>query len=294
MENDAFSQRHPLVNFLFFLAAIGLGVVIQHPVYVAASCVSAGCYYLLLTGKKGWGFLLGLLPVALVIAGVNPLFNLEGETALFFLFGRPYTLEALLYGADAAGIFVLMLLWFGCYSRVLTSDKFISLFGARIPALSLLLVMVLRMIPNLQGKARQILGARRSIGKGPGEGAGWKEKLSGGMGSVSALTDWALEGGIITADSMRARGYGTAKRTGFQCYRFTPEDASILGLMAALVLLTVLFGNTAAEFVPQMRVPEPGWGLYAYAALLLLPAGMQVNQSLRWRMALAKMEKRGS
>ena len=37
MNQDAFSKRHPIVNFIFFLGAIGFGVVIQHPLYLAAA-----------------------------------------------------------------------------------------------------------------------------------------------------------------------------------------------------------------------------------------------------------------
>ena len=34
MSTDVFSKRHPMVNFIFFLGAIGFGVVIQHPTYL--------------------------------------------------------------------------------------------------------------------------------------------------------------------------------------------------------------------------------------------------------------------
>ncbi len=88
VKQDAFSKCHPLINFLFFLGAIGFGVVIQHPAYVAVSCVCGGVYYILLTGRTGWKLILGMLPVLLVVAAVNPLFNLEGATVLFMLFGR--------------------------------------------------------------------------------------------------------------------------------------------------------------------------------------------------------------
>ena len=287
VKQDAFSKCHPLVNFLFFLGAIGFGVVIQHPAYVVLSCICGGVYYLLLSGRSGWKLILGMLPVLLAVAAVNPLFNLEGETVLFMLFGRPYTLEALLYGASVGGVFVVMMLWFGCYNKVLTSDKFISLFGTAIPSLSLLLVMVLRMIPNLQRKARQILGARRSIGKGAGETAEKKEKLADGMRSLSALTDWALEGSIVTADSMRARGYGTARRTGFQIYRITGRDMGLLAVMLVLAAVVLLLGNTEAVFVPTLSVPEPGWGLAAYGAFLLIPTAMHLFDALRWHIAMA-------
>ncbi len=35
MGRDAFSQYHPLTNFLFFVGAIGFCVVFQHPAYLA-------------------------------------------------------------------------------------------------------------------------------------------------------------------------------------------------------------------------------------------------------------------
>ena len=113
--------------------------------------------------------ILGLLPMFLILTAINPLFNTYGAHILFSVFGRPYTLEALLYGAAIASVFVVMMLWFGCYNAVMTSDKFTSLFGNLIPALSLLLVMVLRLIPNFIRKTKQIIGARKSIGKGAAE-----------------------------------------------------------------------------------------------------------------------------
>ena len=287
MGMDAFSKCHPAVNFVFFVGAIGFGVVLQHPAYVAAGIICGALYYLLLVGKSGWKLVAGMFPVVLFVALINPLFNTDGQTVLFSLFGRPYTLEALLYGAATGGIFAVMFLWFGCYNKVLTSDKFISLFGTRIPSLSLLLVMVLRMIPNLQRKARQILGARKSIGKGAGESDSNKEKLAAGMRSVSALTDWALEGGIVTADSMRARGYGCAKRTGFQIYRLTARDALLLAGMVLLCAAALLTGNTAVTFTPTLSVPAPGWGLAAYLVFLLIPVGMRIWDSMQWRRAVS-------
>lgn len=43
-----------------------------------------------------------LLPMFLALTVVNPLFNTYGERVLFHVFGRPYTVEALLYGAAIA------------------------------------------------------------------------------------------------------------------------------------------------------------------------------------------------
>ena len=288
MKQDAFSRCHPVVNFLYFALAIGFGVVIQHPGYVLAGAAAAAVYYLLLKGKKGIRTILFLLPVFLLITLVNPVFNTLGETVLFPLFGRPYTQEALYYGLVVGGIFVVMMLWFGCYNEVLTSDKFTSLFGNLIPALSLLLVMVLRMIPNLMRKAMQISGARRSIGKGVEDGS-TKDKVLGGMTMLSALTDWALEGSVVTADSMRSRGYGAAKRTNFQIYRMNKLDWILLGVTILLAIVTLLGGEKTAEFVPTLQIPPLNWGFAAYCAFLLLPTALHLKEAITWHILRSKI-----
>lgn len=282
MKTDAFSRCHPLVNFVYFVFAIGFGVVIQHPAYLLAAVIGAATYYLLLEGAKGIRMILTILPLCLLIAAVNPLFNTLGKTTLFVLFGRPYTAEALLYGAVVGGIFLVMMLWFGCYNVVLTSDKFTSLFGNLIPSLSLLLVMVLRLIPNLMRKALQISSARKCIGKGMGENASKKEKIRGGMTVLSALTDWALEGSVVTADSMRSRGYGAAKRTNFQIYRMRTRDWMLLGLTCLMAAMVILSGSKDAVFVPELQIAPLSWGFPAYCVYLLLPTALHLKEAITW------------
>lgn len=288
MKQDAFSRCHPVVNFLYFVGAIGFGVVIQHPAYMLAAVLGALIYYLLLKGKAGVRMLLFLLPVFLVITLVNPLFNTLGKTQLFLVFQKPYTLEALYYGAVVGGIFIVMMLWFGCYSEVLTSDKFTSLFGNLIPSISLLLVMVLRMIPNFMRKAVQISGVRKSIGKSAENGS-LKEKVLSGMTILSALTDWALEGSIITADSMRSRGYGCAKRTNFQIYRMTLRDWVLLCLTLILAAATIFGGDKGAEFIPTLQIMPLTWGFGAYCAYLLLPTALHLKEALTWHILRSRI-----
>ncbi len=289
MGRDAFSQYHPLTNFLFFVGAIGFCVVFQHPAYLAVGIGGAAVYYLLLHGRVGLHRLMGMLPVFLVVSGLNPLFNHYGSRALFTVFGKPYTLEALYYGMALGAMFVGMLLWFGCYSAVLTSDKFVCLFGSLIPSLSLLLVMILRMIPNLTRRAGEIAAARKCIGKGLGEGATNREKISGGLKQLSALTDWALEGSILTADSMRSRGYGSAKRTSFQIYHLCWRDWVLMALMGVLAALVIGLGGTQASYTPKLWIPQPGWGLVCYGVYVLIPAAVHLQEELKWRIFVSRI-----
>lgn len=290
--NDAFSKYHPAVNFLFFIGAIGCGVVIRHPAYLLAGLLSGCVYYLMLHGRKGWKMILGLVPLFAFLTVVNPLFNTYGDRVLFRVLGRPYTLEALLYGAAIAAMFVNMTLWFGCYNKVLTSDKFTSLFGNLIPSLSLLLVMVLRLVPTYIRKIKAISGARQAIGKGTGKGANKKEKLESGLTVLGALTSWALEGSVITGDSMRARGYGTAKRTSFMRYTMGKGDWSLLlvqlGLLS-LVIVSAALGQTVAEFTPVMEIAPVSWGAIVYAVYLLIPTALQIKETILWHISRSRI-----
>ena len=289
---DAFSKCHPAVNFLFFAGAIGTSVLIQHPMYLLVGILTGATYYLLLNGRKGWKMLLGMAMLFLFLMVINPLFNTFGETPLCYLFGRPYTLEALRYGAVLGGVFVTMLLWFGCYNKVLTSDKFTSLFGNLISAISLLLVMVFRMVPNLMRKAAQFAGARKSIGKGAGENAATKEKLSDGMTVLDALTSWVLEGSVVTGDSMRSRGYGTAKRSSFMIYRMSITDWTLLIVipsLLALVIAAACLGQMAATYMPEFYISPLSWGIIPYALYLLIPTALHTKEVILWHISRSKI-----
>ena len=283
MNQDAFSACHPAVNFLFFLGAIGFGATFQHPAYCAAGCICAGCYYLLLHGRQGFKMLGGMVGVFLLLSLVNPLVNHSGKTVLFTYFGKKYTLEALYYGMALGAIMVVMLLWFGCYSAVLTSDKFTALFCNVIPALSLLLVMVLQLIPALILKAHQLLLARRAIGKCIPQTGKLTDKAKDGATVLSALTDWALEGSLVTADSMRSRGYGTGKHTHFQLYRMTRRDWVLLALILGLEIAVVMAGGTSASFTPRLKISPLGWGFPLYCCLLLIPTILHLKEAVVWQ-----------
>lgn len=286
---DAFSKCHPVVNFIFFVGAIGFGVIIQHPAYIVVGFLAALVYYLLLKGIAGLKALLFVIPMFLFISLINPLFNHYGSHILFTVFGNPYTLEALYYGFAVGGIFQVMMVWFLCYNQVLTSDKFVCLFGSLIPALSMVLVMVLRMIPNLMGKAVQLSAARKSIGRGAGEQSTNREKLQDGMLILSALTDWALEGSIVTADSMRSRGYGSAKRTSFTLYRMQLRDWLLLLFLAILGLIIILAGGFDAAYTPEIQIAAPGFGLVAYGAFLLIPTLLHMKEALQWHISISRI-----
>lgn len=103
---------------------------VVHPVILAISFICAVAYSVVLKGwKKTVKFnLLFSLPMMIIVALINPMFNHYGVTIIGYLHnGNPFTLESCVYGLVMAVMLVCTLVWFSCYTVVMTSDKFIYL-----------------------------------------------------------------------------------------------------------------------------------------------------------------------
>lgn len=286
---DAFSRCHPAICFAYFIGVIVFTAIGRHPAWLVASLLAALLYYFLLRRRQALRQLLSALPLFALLCVLNPLFVTQGDHVLFVWLGRNFTLEALAYGVVIGGMFVAMIFWFGCYNRVMTSDKFTTLFGGIAPSLSLLLVMVLRLIPELTRRTAQLRAARRCVGKGAEREDKLRERLNDGMGILSALTDRALESSVVTADSMRARGYGCAKRASFQIYRMTARDAVLLVVILLLWLTALLFGARGAEFYPDLQISALNWAFFPYCAYLLLPSALHIKEAVQWHILRSKL-----
>ena len=297
MNNNAFAACHPGITFLFFIAAIIFGMCFLHPVFLAVSCVLSAACLITIRRRRALKTIAVLTAVFVVIAVLNPIFNANGQQVLFVMpWGNNYCLEALCYGIAIGAVFVTVMLWFASYNTVMTSDKFIFLFGRAIPSLSLVLTMILRLVPSFRKKADQIAGARKCIGKGGMSGTR-AESVQNGMSIVSSLTVWALEGGIITADSMQSRGYGSGNRTSFSVYRFDGRSKTLLAVLTVLIAI-VLFcgikGGMKTTYVPAMDITGPDdpymlTGIIAYIILLAVPTVLNIMEAFKWHSLRSKI-----
>ena len=226
---DTFSSFHPIINFLFFGLVLVFSMCFMHPVCLLISLGCGLAYALRLNGRKGLRFsLVYMLPMLLLAAFINPAFNHEGVTILRYLpSGNPLTLESILYGIAAAVMLVSVLEWFSCYTAVMTSDKFVYLFGRIIPALSLVLSMALRFVPKFSAQMKVVRDAQRCVGRDTDNGT-VLQRIRNGITIFSIMVTWALENAIETADSMRSRGYGLPGRSAFSIYRFDSRDTAAL------------------------------------------------------------------
>lgn len=287
---DAFSSYHPAVNFLYFGLVLFFTMCFLHPACLLLSLAAALRYAVCLNGRRAVRRSLRyLLPAALLAALINPAFNHQGTTILTYLpSGNPLTLESIVYGLAAAALLSAVVTWFSCYTAVMTSDKFVYLFGRVIPALSLVLSMALRFVPRFQVQARAVSQAQRCVGRDVSDGS-LLQRLRNGVTILSILLTWCLENALETADSMKSRGYGLPGRTAFSIYRLDGRDQAALWWLGALggyILSMWGAGGFACRYFPTFRLaPRDGWslsGLLAFGLLCLTPVIIDRREDRQW------------
>ena len=287
---DAFSSYHPAVNFLYFGLVLFFTMCFLHPACLLLSLAAALRYAVCLNGRRAVRRSLRyLLPAALLAALINPAFNHQGTTILTYLpSGNPLTLESIAYGLAAAALLSAVVTWFSCYTAVMTSDKFVYLFGRVIPALSLVLSMALRFVPRFQVQARAVSQAQRCVGRDVSDGS-LLQRLRNGVTILSILLTWCLENALETADSMKSRGYGLPGRTAFSIYRLDDRDQAALWWLGALggyILSMWGVGGFACRYFPTFRLaPRDGWslsGLLAFGLLCLTPVIIDRREDRQW------------
>ena len=294
---DAFSRYHPLVNFLYFALVLGFSMTLMHPVCLLVSLICALLYAVRLKGRRAVRFTVFVcLPTLLLAAVVNPAFNHAGMTILAYLpNGNPFTLESVLYGLAAGILLCAVLLWFTCFNEVITSDKFVYLFGRILPSLSLILSMTLRFIPRFKAQMDTVSQAQRGIGRGDSSDSVFG-RLRKAVTVFSVTVTWALENAIETADSMKSRGYGLKGRTAFSVYRMEERDKAMLLWLSFCGLYLIcgsLSGGLRWWYFPILQ----GSGTEAfsisfylvYSALCMTPLMIDRKEEAAWRLSVSKI-----
>lgn len=297
MQANEFKTYHPIVNFLYFVFVIGFSCFFMHPFCLCVSFVSAFLYSVILKGKKAIKTnILYMLPMIVGMALLNPAFNHEGVTVLLYLpSGNPLTLESIIYGIAAATMIASVICWFSCYNEVMTSDKFIYLFGKIIPSLSLILSMTLRFVPRFINQMKVVANAQKTIGRDISSGS-VVTRAKNGLSIISIMITWSLENALDTADSMKSRGYGIPGRTAFSIFSFDKRDKKVFFIILVLgiyIFFGGIFGGMYFRYFPSVK-----WNnisvysvsvFLVYIILCFVPIIIELWEVKKWKAIKSKM-----
>ncbi|MGN1420375.1 MAG: energy-coupling factor transporter transmembrane component T [Eubacterium sp.] len=276
---DRFSKFNPKSCFLFFVLEIVLCLLLFNPAFLAVSLLSALFYDIKLEGKKAVKrFFTFILPLILFIGLFNMIFAHYGDTVLFTVFSADFTLESFFYGINQGIMFSSVILWLSCYSMVMTSDKFLSVFSKTAPNCALVFSMVLSFIPRLRKNAEEINDAGKLIETG-------ESRLKKSISSFSALITMTLEESIEVSDSMKARGFNKNRRA-YSKYGFSFSDGVIIAvsiILFAVMLYYKISGKTLFVFEPVMAFDYfSPLSLAIYAVMSFLPLITDLWEDAKW------------
>lgn len=280
---------HPLVVVVYYAALAVLCMLLFHPVFLTISL-------LLLLGQAmlhgaGGTLRAWALPYALTGAGIvlwNPLFSHRGDHVLFYIGYTPIVLEAVIYGLTMMLLVLSVLVLFVNYAALIGSLQFLFLFGKILPNAAVTVALALRFIPLLRRRLSDIAAVQRTRGLAVTQGS-LRLRLASGMRLLQAALVWSLEEALQTAESLAAKGYGTAKRSSHAYYRVDRRDvlllACALAVFAACLLLWLRGYGVMAIYPVLAGRWMSGAAEWLQLALFTLYAALPIL--VEWRERLA-------
>jgi len=283
-----FGERHPVTTLLYFISVTGIVMFIPSPAIRILS-LAGGLLYLFLSETAKPRHLTALFILSVAITLINPLISHKGETVLFYINDLAFTLEALLYGANAALLTASVLIWTYSFSRIMTVERVLCVTGKLSPGISVVISSAVRSIPLFSGyysKISSIKMLNRSFDEEktlPGE-------LKKSLNDFSATCGLAIEGSIDEADSMDARGFGSEKRKSYSRFVFGRRDVFItvsILILTAVISVFAATGTLDFEFYPVISHAEYGPGFIAaitiYAIAAFYPTVSEAAWMILWK-----------
>ena len=289
-----FSELNPAVITLWFLAVSAIAMFCNHPCITFLTLTGSVIFFIIRNKNKHIRSHLFFLMLFVILSLANPLVSHNGATVLFVMNNNPVTLEALLYGINSSAMIVGVLYLLRSFTQIMTSEKLLYVTGRLSPKLSMILSMAIRFIPLFSRQGQKVNDTQKVMGLYKDDNL--IDDLKGHMRVFSVVSTWGLENGIITADCMEARGYGTARRTQMSRFSFTLRDLIFMLVSIILVFICAAAVGTkkiSFEFYPVIRYSAPDLtgiiGIISYAVLVLMPVFIETEVKLRWNYLKSKI-----
>jgi energy-coupling factor transport system permease protein len=214
------------------------------------------------------------IPLALLVAAINPLVSREGLTLLARGPGVPLygqldvTLEAVVYGAVAALRVLVVVLAFAACSAAVDPDDMLRGLRRVAPRSALTASLATRMVPLLARDAERLSEAYGLRAAAVRDGGRMRRSAV----LARALAAGGLERAMDTAAALELRGYALGARGSGRAARAWSADDVVFAFAFAAIVAVALFagiaGVAAFDPYPELRAD---WGPPEGAFALLLP-----------------------
>lgn len=217
------------------------------------------------------------IPMSLLIIILNPLVSHAGVTQIHIIGNFFITLEALVYGILMSLSFLIILLLFASYNIAISYQEMLYVFSKRFPNISMIIIMALRFIPLLNyrlSELNKVFRIKTSLNIDEDEEK-YVEKVKNAAKMLAVVVSWSLEESMLTAKSMKARGYGIAKRTSYLSFNFRKIDyyfILVVLISSVICIIGLLQGQGRIEIYPQLEFSfyKNILNIYYFSFLVLL------------------------
>lgn len=270
---------HPAVYVIYYLLLIILAFLYNDPYYLI-SFLTFVSILMVLQGisNEFKNVLKFFIPMSLLIIVLNPLTSMVGTTKIYIMGSYFITLEALVYGILMSLSLLIILLIFSSYNRAVSYQEMLYLFSKKFPHISMVIVMSLRFIPLLGYRLTEV----NKIFRFNQKNNEYQKKTDSRIGRIkraaqmlSVVVSWSLEESMLTAKSMKARGYGIMERTSYLSYKYRRIDYFFLLLISATCVVCIIGlaqGYGRIDIYPTLNfsIHENICNIYYFSFLILL------------------------
>ena len=185
------------------------------------------------------GFII-MLPIAIFTALINIFIVNAGNTVILTIGSKQITLEIIIYVVVMSIKLLTILYLFYLLGDMLDTDKALSYLSKKSPKLTLMLLLCLKLMPNM--KKRLISLKEVYMVRGIDfNSKSKKEALKANVPVLSILLEDSLEKSFDIAESAYVRGFFSGKRTEFERQEFKVKDYLIIAYFIMLLVIHIIF-----------------------------------------------------
>lgn len=288
MNRYFFKSSHPFVLSSYYVLMLLIVMSTTNPIVISICFLASVSLRLLQMANNKKSGLLYPMVLVLLLTLTNPFFVHRGGTILFFFLNKPITQEALIYGFFSGLMIASVIYLFQAFQASVDSEQFFYLFGKRFPKLTLILTMIFRFIPLFQQYYRELNQVQKTLQRT--QQRSLKEKAAYGLDLFGNLFSWALENAMDTADSMKARGYGVAKRSSRISYPWRIQDTAALLLLigcSGVFFRALTKGYYQYNFYPYTESftllwQNHGWNYVLIIIVAFIPIVKRIKEGIIW------------
>lgn len=283
---------HPAVYTCYYTILMIFAFLFNDPYYILSFLICITVLVALQGINKEFKNVIKIfIPMSLLIILLNPLTSKNGATRIYLWGNQFITLEAVAYGILMSMALLIILLLFASYNRSVSYQEMLYVLSKKFPNISMVIVMAMRFIPLLSYRLNEVNKVFRfEHQNSDAESRTRMDKIKEKAQEMAVVVSWSLEEAMMTAKSMKARGYGITERTSYLSYKFRRTDkifVLIIMVTAALSVMGLFLGYGRINVYPKINFSfheNPLNIYYASFLIFLLPLiYLELKERLIWQ-----------